>query len=69
MYNYVQFQAEGGPGGGFIELGKTNVPVEYKTVNLLVNVLIDDIDTILAKIEPLGGQILMPKTEIPHVGW
>ncbi len=47
MYNYVQFQAEGGPGGG----------------------LTDDIDATLAKVESLGGKTLLPKTEIPHVGW
>ena len=25
MYNYVQFQAEGGPGGGFVEVGEGGV--------------------------------------------
>jgi uncharacterized protein len=69
MYNYVQFQAEGGPGGGFVEVGQSDAPVEYKTDSLLVYVSTDDIDATLAKVESLGGQILMPKTEIPHVGW
>ncbi len=69
MYNYVQFQAEGGPGGGFVEVGRSGMPVEYKTDSLLVYVSTDDIDATLAKVESLGGKTLMPKTEIPHVGW
>ena len=68
-YNYVQFQAEGGPGGGFVEVGQSGVPVEYKPDSLLVYVSTDDIDATLAKVESLGGKTLMPKTEIPHVGW
>ena len=69
MYNYVQFQAEGGPGGGFVEVGQSGVPVEYKPDSLLVYVSTDNIDATLAKAESLGGKTLMPKTEIPHVGW
>jgi predicted enzyme related to lactoylglutathione lyase len=69
MYNYVQFQAEGGPGGGFVDVGQSNAPVEYKTDSLLVYVSTDDIDATLAKAESLGGKILMLKTEIPQVGW
>ena len=69
MYNYVQFMAEGGPGGGFAEVGQSNAPVEYKPDSLLVYVSTDDIDATLAKVESLGGKMLMSKTEIPHVGW
>lgn len=69
MYNYVQFMAEGGPGGGFVEVGQSGIPIEYKSDSLLVYVSTDDIDATLAKVESLGGKILMPKTEIPQVGW
>lgn len=31
-------------------------------------VLADDFDGILAKVEKLGGRIVMPKTDIPNVG-
>jgi len=68
-YNYVQFQAEGGPGGGFVEVGQSGMPVPYKPDSLLVYVSTDDIDATLAKAESLGGKTLLPKTEIPHVGW
>jgi predicted enzyme related to lactoylglutathione lyase len=70
MYNYVQFQAEGGPGGGFVELaGSTANNPEYKPDSLIVYVGSDDIDADLAKVESLGGKTVFPKTEIPHVGW
>jgi len=70
MYDYVQFQAEGGPGGGFAELaGSTANNPEYKPDSLIVYVGSDDIDADLAKVESLGGKTVFPKTEIPHVGW
>jgi len=70
MYGYVQFQSEGGPGGGFVEAGKENpVNVEYKTDSLLVYLGTDDIEASLAAVEAHGGKTLLPKTEIPHVGW
>jgi len=67
-YNYVQFQAEGGPGGGFVEVGGS-APIPYKADSLLVYVGTDDIDATLAKVEALGGKTVLPKTEIPQMGW
>jgi predicted enzyme related to lactoylglutathione lyase len=70
MYGYVQFQSEGGPGGGFVEVGKENpVNIQYKPDSLLVYLGSDDIDATLATIEAHGGKTVLPKTEIPHVGW
>jgi uncharacterized protein len=68
-YNYTQFQAEGGPGGAFVEVGQEVSHVQYKPDSLLVYVSTDDIDATLAKVESLGGKTLLPKTEIPQVGW
>jgi uncharacterized protein len=70
MYNYVQFAAEGGPGGGFAELSEAtpNNPA-YKPDSLLVYIGTDDIDAALASVEAHGGKTLMAKQEIPHVGW
>src|SRR5258708_18350086 len=67
-YNYVQFKPESGPGGGFVEPG-IDAPVEYKPDRLLVYVATDDIDATLASIEAHGGKTVLPKTEIPYVGW
>ncbi len=70
VYNYVQFQSEGSPGGGFVTPGPTPFPgVEYKLDKLLVYLATDDIDATLAVIEAHGGKTVLPKTEIPHVGW
>src|SRR5436305_2315647 len=67
-YNYVMFQSEGGPGGGFVEPGE-GTPVEYKPDRLLVYVATDDIDASLATIEARGGKTVLPKTEIPNSRW
>ena len=65
QFNYTTFAAEGGPGGGF-------ALVDNQMVNageVLVYVSTDDIDASLAKAESLGGKTVVPKTEIPTVGW
>lgn len=66
--NYIMFQAEGGPGGGFANLGDMHgIPVKPGDVLLYIDT--DDIDASLAKVTSLGGTVLLGKTEIPHVGW
>lgn len=64
-YDYYQFSAEGGPGGGFV------VPdgKQYNPGDVIVYLGVDNIDAALKKVEALGGQIVLPKTEIPSVGW
>ena len=63
--NYVTFEAEPGPGGGFAKVDGENT----KVGEVLVHVATDDIETTLAKAESLGSKTLVPKTEIPTVGW
>jgi uncharacterized protein len=65
-FDYWQFAGEGGPGGGFIQVGgqsdaKINEPVVY--------IGTDDIEASLASIEANGGKMVMPKHEIPGIGW
>jgi uncharacterized protein len=67
-YSYTMFQAEGGPGGGFINLGDM-AGLSVKPGDVLLYIDTDDIDASLAKIKALGGTVLLGKTEIPHVGW
>lgn len=65
QFNYYQFAAEGGPGGGFVEAdGKQN-----KAGDIIPYIGTDDIDAFLKKAESLGGKILQPKMEIPGQGW
>lgn len=41
----------------------------YKAGEVLIYIGTDDIDASLAKITSLGGKTILPKTEIPQVGW
>jgi predicted enzyme related to lactoylglutathione lyase len=63
--NYVQFMAEeGGIGGAFTEVSENN-----PAGTVLAYVTIDDIEVSLGKIEANGGKTIMPKTEIPGIGY
>ncbi len=64
-HNYVTFQSEGGLRGGFAGPAEPT----YKPDRLLVYLATDDIDATLATIEAHGGKTVLPKTEIPHIGW
>ena len=55
--------AEKGIGGHIQSLG--HEPHNYT----LVYVLVDDIDAYLAKAGKLGGKAIIPKTEVPDMGW
>ncbi|HEY43579.1 MAG TPA: VOC family protein [Anaerolineae bacterium] len=63
--DYVTFEAEPGPGGGFNQVDNE----AFKVGDVLVYIRTSDIDTTLKKIESLGGKTLVPKTEIPNIGW
>lgn len=62
--NYATFSTGEGPGGGFNPISDDN---PAGTVTIYVNS--EDIEADLSKIESLGGKTLVPKTEIPTVGW
>jgi len=44
-------------------------PVAEHIVGLECTINVDSVDDIVEKVTNNGGQILMPKTAIPHVGW
>src|SRR5439155_13341596 len=69
--NYTMFQAEPGPGGGFVDVSQATDGglVTYKPGEILLYVSTDDIDASLTKAESLGAKTLVPKTEIPNMGW
>jgi len=62
--NYVLWEPEEGPGGGFNPLGQNS-----RVGEILVHVNSDDIDADLKKVQSLGGKVRLPKTEIPGIGW
>ena len=71
-FDYMTFATEAGSGGGFVRVGdESSDPgsLSYKPGEVLVYVSTDDIDATLARVEALGGRPLVPKTEIPNIGW
>lgn len=64
-FEYYMFSAEGGPGGGFVKPDNQM----YKAGDIVPYIGTDDIDAMLKKAESLGGKVLLPKTEIPGMGW
>ena len=60
---YTMFQA-GNTGGGLTE------PREgFQPGNVMLYIASDDIDADLKKAESLGAKTVVPKTEIPNMGW
>lgn len=43
--------------------------VSEKIIGLECTIGVENIDEIIEKVESNGGEILMPKTAIPNVGW
>nr|MBK9650498.1 hypothetical protein [Bacteroidota bacterium] len=44
-------------------------PVADKIIGLECTIGVESIEAIIEKVKINGGQILMPKTAIPYVGW
>ena len=61
--NYTMFQAPGAPHGGITP------PQGGMPAGTLNHILSNDIVATARKIEQNGGAILVPKTEIPKIGW
>lgn len=63
-FDYVMFQAEGGPGGGFMNIGPDN-----PAGTVIPYLQSADIEGDLQRIEQNGGETVQPKTEIAGTGW
>jgi predicted enzyme related to lactoylglutathione lyase len=64
--DYTMFDAGSGPGGGFPRLSER---YQTRPDSVMVSVETDDIEATLARVGALGGQTVVPKTEIPNTGW
>ena len=62
--NYTLWEPTEGPGGGFNPLGEGSQPGD-----VLIYIDSADIEADLKKAELLGGRMVVPKREIPGVGW
>ncbi len=69
-FDYWMFSAGDGPGGGFVSTDPNSGMMNpQKPGEVLIYIGSDDVDADLAKIESLGGKAVVPKTEIPGMGW
>src|SRR5512133_3588734 len=70
-FNYHQFAAKPGPGGGFVSTTERDPSgnIMGEVGKLIVYLNSDDIDADLAKIVKHGGKVVASKNEIPGVGW
>lgn len=65
-FNYGGWSTCNGVGGGFAPIGAEG---GAEAGDVLIHVGTDDIERDLAKVAELGGGTVVPKTEIPGVGW
>jgi uncharacterized protein len=63
--NYVMWDSGENTGGGFPQ---TDGQL-YNAGDTLVYIGVEDIEATLARAEELGGKTLVPKSEIPGMGW
>jgi predicted enzyme related to lactoylglutathione lyase len=62
--NYTTFSTGNSTGGGFNPVTDTN-----PAGTVLVYVSTEDIDATLAQVGELGGEVAVPKSEVPGFGW
>lgn len=62
--DYHMYSAAEGPGGGYPKIDENN-----KAGEVLIHVSTDDIETTLTKAEKMGAKTVVPKSEIPGMGW
>jgi len=62
--NYAMYETGEGVGGGFNPVSDTNL-----AGTILPHIGTNDVNATLADIESHGGKTLVPKTEIPGMGW
>lgn len=69
--DFLQIKSEKNDNGELIGAlqSRNYSPVKEKIIGLECTIGVEDIDVITNKVERNGGQILMPKTAIPYVGW
>src|SRR5262249_43047448 len=71
MPEYPVFQAEGGPGGAFVAVRDeaSEHGLKFAPGEVLIYLGTDDIDAALVRVEAHGGKTLLPRTEIPSIGY
>jgi len=69
--DFLQIKADTSENGELIGAlqARTYSPVKEKVVGFECTVTVENVDEIIKRVHDNGGQIVMPKTAIPYVGW
>ncbi|CAN5131285.1 VOC family protein [soil metagenome] len=69
--DFLQIRADKTKGGELIGAlqSRKYSPLDEKIIGLECTISVEDIDDIIQKVKNNGGEILLPKTAIPTVGW
>lgn len=69
--DFLQIKADKSENGELIGAlqSRKYSPVSDKIIGLECTVGVENVDDIIEKVNNNGGQLLMPKTAIPYVGW
>lgn len=69
--DFLQIRADQSSNGDLIGAlqSRQYSPVKEKLIGLECTIAVENVDEIVQRVENKGGQILMPKTAIPYVGW
>nr|WP_293297162.1 VOC family protein [Allomuricauda sp.] len=69
--DFLQIKDSAGDDGKLIGAlqSRNYSPIKEKIIGFECSISVSDIDEIIEKIESNNGKIVMPKTEIPYVGW
>jgi uncharacterized protein len=69
--DFLQIKADNTDNGELIGAlqSRNYSPVDDRTIGFECTIGVENIDEIIEKVLQNGGQVLMPKTAIPYVGW
>jgi uncharacterized protein len=69
--DFLQIKSDRSENGELIGAlqSREHSPVKEKLIGLECTISVDNIDEIIKRVERKGGQVLVPKTAIPLVGW
>jgi hypothetical protein len=69
--DFLQIKTDDTEGGELIGAlqSRNYSPVSERLVGLECTIGVEDVDALIEKVGEQGGQVLMPRTAIPYVGW
>lgn len=69
--DFLQIKADQSENGELIGAlqSRQYSPVKEKLIGLECTISVENVDEIIRRVESKGGEVLMPKTAIPYVGW